>query len=81
MLRELASPDKNGFFVALSAFNAIEVLGPKAGALRAYARALNPQAAVPDARYDSYIPRLIQNLNDGKAAPEATKGKKRKKAE
>jgi len=81
VLRELAPPDKNGFFVSLAAFNAIEVLGPKAGALRAYARTLNPQAAVPDARYDSYIPRLIQNLNDGKAAPEATKGKKRKKAE
>jgi hypothetical protein len=66
--------------VALAAFNAIEVLGPKAGALRAYARTVNPQAAVPDARYDSYIPRLIQNLGDGAPAPAAAKEKKKKKS-
>ena len=80
VLRELVPPDKNGFFVSLAAFNAIETLGPKAGALREYARNVSPNAAVPDARYDSYLPRLIQNLSDGGAAPAGAKGKKKKKS-
>lgn len=75
-LRELVPAGPNGFFVSLAAYNAIEGLGPKAGALREYASKLSPQTTLPDGRYASYIPRLIQNLGGGgESAPAAAKGK------
>lgn len=78
VLRELTPVEKNGFFVSLAAYNAIETLGAKAGALRAYASQLSPKGAMPHNRYDSYIPRLIQNLGGGAPASAAKKGKKKK---
>jgi uncharacterized sulfatase len=78
VLRELTPVEKNGFFVSLAAYNAIETLGPKAGALRAYAIQVSPNGVMPHNRYDSYIPRLIQNLGGGAPASAAKKGKKKK---
>ncbi len=77
-LRQLAPPDRNGFFVALAALNAIGTLGPKAGDLREFAAKLSPVAPVPSNRYDSYLARLIQDLGGQPPAAAAKKGKKKK---
>lgn len=82
VLRELAPPDKNGVFVAMSALSAIEALGPKAESLRDFVRTLSPEGPAPHNRFDSYVPRLMANIapppagKNGDAAPK--KGKKKK---
>lgn len=77
-LRELAPPDKNGFFVALAALNAISTLGPRADDLRDFAARLSPTTTTPHDRYDSYLGRLIQDLGGQPPAAAAKKGKKKK---
>lgn len=61
-LRELAPPDRNGFFVALEALNAINDLGVRAGDLRAWASRLSADIPYPHPRYDSYLPNVIGKL-------------------
>jgi len=61
-LRELASPQKRGFFVAHAALDAIESLGSRAGELRSWAAALSPECALPDKRYDTYLVAVIKKL-------------------
>ena len=62
--------------------SAIEALGPKAASLHDAVRNLNPTGGSPDERFNSYVPRLIENIvpapRDGTAAK---KGKGRKKAQ
>jgi uncharacterized sulfatase len=70
-LRELAPPEKNGVLVSMAALGAIEALGEKAASLRDFVRGLNPNGPSPDARYNSYVPRLIQNIAPGKNDPAA----------
>ncbi|MHB9007428.1 MAG: sulfatase-like hydrolase/transferase [Limisphaerales bacterium] len=62
VLRELAPPEKHGVFISMSALAAIEALGEQAASLRDFVRHLNPSGPSPDARYDSYVPRLIKNI-------------------
>jgi arylsulfatase A-like enzyme len=62
VLRELAPPERNGVFVSMSALAAIEALGERAASLREFVRGLNPSGPSPDARFDSYVPRLIRNI-------------------
>ena len=85
VLRELAAPDKNGVFVSMAALSAIEALGPKAASLHEFVRTIKGDAGSPHARFESYIPRLVENIAPGAAranAGGAAKGKgKKKKAE
>ncbi|MBI3469341.1 MAG: sulfatase, partial [Planctomycetes bacterium] len=77
-LSELAPPQTNGVFVAMSALSAIEALGPKAASVREMVRKLDPQGPSPDARFNSYVPRLIANITGEPNAPApAGKGKAR----
>jgi uncharacterized sulfatase len=77
VLRELAPPEKNGVFVSMSALAAIEALGEQAASLHELVRNLNPNGPSPDARYHSYVPRLIQNIAPG-ASPPAVPARKAK---
>lgn len=79
VLRELAPPDKNGVFTAMAALSAIEALGPKAAPLHAMVGALPGGAGAPDARFNSYVPRLIENIAPASAADNAGKAKGKKK--
>lgn len=68
-LGELASPQDNGVLVAMPALAAIEALGDRAESLHSLVRGLDPDGPSPDARYSSYVPRLIQNITpDAKPA-------------
>lgn len=80
VLRELAPPEQNRVFVAMSALAAIEALGEKAASLHDFVASLNPNAPSPDARFDSYVPRLIQNIapaTSSRPAPPASKAKRK----
>lgn len=65
-LAALAPPKENGVLVSMAALAAIEALGEGAASLRAAVAAIDPKGPSPDGRYDSYVPRLIENLT-GKA--------------
>jgi uncharacterized sulfatase len=80
VLRELAPPEKNGVFVSMSALAAIEALGEKAASLHDFVRNLNPNGPSPDARFNSYVPRLIQNIVPGESQPAAPARKAKGKA-
>lgn len=84
-LAALAPPESNGVLVSMSALAAIEALGEKAAPLHPAIASMKATGDSPDARYDSYVPRLIENIvpaaatPDGKAKPKG-KGKGKKKA-
>ncbi len=61
-LRELAPPESNGVFVAMSALSAIDALGPRAATLKDFVRDMNSQGPSPDSRYDVYVPRLVEHI-------------------
>jgi len=77
VLRELAPPENSGVFVSMSALAAIEALGEEAASLHDFVRNLNPNGPSPDARFDSYVPRLIQNIAPG-GSPAAAPARKAK---
>jgi len=78
-LGKLAAPETNGVLTSMSALAAIEALGPKAAPLHEAIAAMKPDGATPDGRYNSYVPRLIQNIiPNAKPKPSAAKGKKGK---
>jgi len=61
-LRELASPATNGVLVSMNALAAIEALGPADDEMLAFIRRLPVEGPMPDRRFDSYVPRLLENL-------------------
>ncbi len=61
-LESLASPKANGVLVSMCSLAAIEALGKKGESLHDQVRQLDPNGASPHARYNSYVPRLIQNI-------------------
>lgn len=66
VLIELSPSEKNGVFISLAALNALDSLGNRAvGAIDAL-KSLPPSAQVPDARYSSYVPRLLEDLLNGR---------------
>lgn len=80
VLSELAPMSKNGVFVSMAALSSIEAIGKKA--LPAYnkIREMDTKGESPDNRYDSYVPRLMQNLSEAFGdAPAQSKGEKRSK--
>lgn len=64
-LAALAAPEQNGVLVSMSALAAIEALGEKAAGLHQAIAAMKPTGPSPDGRYNSYVPRLIQNIAAG----------------
>jgi hypothetical protein len=46
----------------MSALAAIEALGEKAASIHQAIAAMKPSGPSPDGRYNSYVPRLIQNI-------------------
>lgn len=75
-LGELAPPQQNGVLVSMPALAAIEALGEKAAPLADLVRRLDPNGPSPHARYNSYVPRLIQNITpDARPAGNTRKGK------
>lgn len=70
VLRDLAAPAQHGVLVAMSALTALEALGPADADLLAWLRALPSSGGSPHARFDDYVPRLIENLRrSGASAP------------
>jgi uncharacterized sulfatase len=61
-LKQLAPAETNGVLVSMSALAAIEALGEKATQLRPWVAGLSSKGPSPDARYNTYVPRLIQNI-------------------
>ena len=88
-LREAAPPEKNGVFAGMAALTAVEALGPKAAPLHEFVRGVRTDAGWPHARFNSYIPRLIENIVGPVAGSDTPtqkgkgkgKGKTKKKAE
>jgi uncharacterized sulfatase len=62
VLRELAPAEKNGVLISMAALAAIEALGARASSLHDFVRHLNPKGPSPGGRFDSYVPRLIENI-------------------
>lgn len=60
-LAELGDAGRNNVFVAMAALNAVEALGDRAAGIRSTLSA-SPPGPAPHARYDSYVPRLLENL-------------------
>lgn len=80
VLRELAPSEKNGVLISMSALAAIEALGKNAASLHDFVRGLNPNGPSPDARFNSYVPRLIQNIVPGASQPAVPARKAKGKA-
>jgi hypothetical protein len=79
-LGKLAVPQTNGVLTSMSALAAIEALGVKAAPLHANIAAMQTNGTSPDARYNSYVPRLVQNIvPESKTENNKPAGKKRKK--
>ncbi|WP_074315389.1 sulfatase-like hydrolase/transferase [Singulisphaera sp. GP187] len=64
VLASLGDGSKNGFFVTMSALNGIGALGDKAAPLRETIRQFPPNGPSPHSRYDSYVPRLLEELQE-----------------
>jgi arylsulfatase A-like enzyme len=62
VLVRLGDWGKNEVFVALAALNALGALGDKANSVRPAVREFAAKGKTPDARYDSYVPRLLEEL-------------------
>jgi uncharacterized sulfatase len=62
----------------MAALAAIEALGPKADSLKPQIATLDPNGPTPDDRYNSYVPRLIENIVP-KPQREKPKGKGKNK--
>lgn len=61
-LARLMVPKNQGVLTAMTALAAIEALGPKAASLHDRIAKLDPKGPLPDGRYSSYVPRLIENI-------------------
>ncbi|HUP77985.1 MAG TPA: sulfatase-like hydrolase/transferase [Pirellula sp.] len=79
-LADAASPEANGVMTAMSALAAIEALGDLAKPLHEDISKLNPNGPSPDARYDSYVPRLIANIVPKNNRAKKAKGKNKAKS-
>jgi uncharacterized sulfatase len=62
-------PQANGVLVAMSALAAVESLEGRASQLHEGIRSMNPVGPMSDPRYDSYVPRLIQNIGAMSGSP------------
>jgi arylsulfatase A-like enzyme len=79
-LGNLAAPQTNGMLTAMAALAAIEALGAKAAPLHPMLAKMDANGPSPDNRFDSYVPRLLDNIVPNRQSKEAkpkTKGKKK----
>jgi uncharacterized sulfatase len=78
-LGQLAQADKQGVLVSVYALNAVDALRKKAGPLLSVIRPISGTGPSPDARYNSYVPRLVagitENLGGEPPAAPAAKAK------
>ncbi|MDZ4852379.1 MAG: sulfatase-like hydrolase/transferase [Pirellulaceae bacterium] len=75
-LSNLMNPESNGVLASMSALAAIEGLGAKASSLHSSIGSMSSNGASPDGRYNSYVPRLMQNIVPD---PTPAEGKAKKK--
>ncbi len=86
LLAGIALPDKNGVFVSMAALNAIDALGDKAAGVRDVIKAMPTTGPSPDARFNSYVPRLVEAITgtasaaEGETAKPAKAGKAAKRS-
>jgi HEAT repeat protein len=83
VLGELAPPEKHNVLVSIAALNAIDALGKTAAPLLPRIRAITGAGPSPDARYDSYVPRLVADITKslgGEPPPATPQGKGKAKA-
>jgi arylsulfatase A-like enzyme len=79
-LGHLAAPQANGMLTAMAALAAIEALGEKAAPLHPMLAKMDANGPSPDNRFDSYVPRLLENIVPNRQSKEAKpKGKGKKK--
>lgn len=66
VLADLADSSKNDVFTCMAALNAIEAIGKDAAPVYERIKSFDRKAKAqsPDGRYDSYIPRQLQNLDE-----------------
>jgi uncharacterized sulfatase len=62
LLAEHADWRKHGVFSALAALNSLDALGARAAPLAAVFKSIPTNGPAPDARYNSYVPRLVEEL-------------------
>lgn len=62
ILIEYADWSRNDVFVSLAALTGIDALGSKAAPIAVKINALPNKGSAPDSRYDSYVPRLLNDL-------------------
>jgi arylsulfatase A-like enzyme len=63
-LVELADWSKHDVFTAMAALNSLDALGTKASSAAARIKKLPIEGKSPDARYSSYVPRLVEDLQE-----------------
>jgi uncharacterized sulfatase len=73
LLVDLADSKQHGMVVPIAALNALGALGDKAASVADQIAKLPPAGKSPDARYNSYVPRLIDDLNSNLGPPPAKK--------
>ncbi|MBS0202743.1 MAG: sulfatase [Planctomycetes bacterium] len=61
-LVRLANWTKNDVFVSMAALNALDAIGERAATVEAAIQMLPAAGPTPDARYNDYVPRLLQAL-------------------
>ncbi|NBR84449.1 MAG: sulfatase [Proteobacteria bacterium] len=74
-LLEQADQTKGNVFTGIAALNALGKLGPKAAPALAAIQALPTNGPSPDARYNSYVPRLLEDLLTELGGTKPAKGK------
>lgn len=82
-LAEVAQPEKNNVIVSIAALNAIDALGQKAAPLLPTVRAISGEGPSPNARYNSYVPRLVADITKnlgGEPPPALPKAKAKNKS-
>jgi uncharacterized sulfatase len=62
VLVELGPIGKNSVFVSMAALNALDAVGDKASSAADAIKAMPANGKVPDPRYSSYVPRLLEDL-------------------
>jgi hypothetical protein len=61
-LVDLADWSKHDVFTAMAALNSLDALGEKAAPVATQIKRLPSEGKAPDARYSSYVPRLVEDL-------------------
>ena len=63
LLVDHADWKKHGVFSAMAALNSLDALGAKSATLGAAIQSLPTNGPAPDPRYNSYVPRLVEDLS------------------